>query len=214
MPVWRRPAATGCERPDASPVPAASSDTHARGPGTHRSARPRSVQLCPAPRNRETVVLTIETDAFGGSRRAHTAGTSWITAPVRTSPPRRRGQPPRPRPRHPAPGYLTISGTSMATPHVAGAAAVLLQRPPGRTGRQLKDALVASTADGGLGSHLQGFGRVDVPAALQQRAVAGPGRGRTGRHGDTGDRRRVNGPWSGAVLTGRVGFRHGTAAAG
>ncbi|MEV5666787.1 S8 family serine peptidase [Streptomyces flaveolus] len=106
----------------------------------------------------------------------------------------------------------------MATPHVAGAAAILLQRHPGRTGRRLKAALVASTADGGLGSYLRGSGRVDVPAALQQRAVAGPDRGHTGRHGDpdgdTGDRRRVNGPWSGAVLTGRVGIRHGTAAAG
>ncbi|WP_143665449.1 S8 family peptidase [Streptomyces sp. CS113] len=75
---------------------------------------------------------------------------------------------------HPAPGYLTISGTSMATPHVAGAAAILLQRHPGWTGRQLKAALVASTADGGLGSYLQGSGRVDVPAALEQRAVAEP----------------------------------------
>ncbi|MBQ0891238.1 S8 family serine peptidase [Streptomyces sp. RM72] len=75
---------------------------------------------------------------------------------------------------HPAPGYLTISGTSMATPHVAGAAAVLLQRHPEWTGRQLKAALVASTADGGLGSYLQGSGRVDVPAALEQRVVAEP----------------------------------------
>ncbi|MFJ3043119.1 S8 family peptidase [Streptomyces tendae] len=75
---------------------------------------------------------------------------------------------------HPAPGYLTISGTSMATPHVAGAAAILLQRHPGWTGRQLKAALVASTADGGLGSYLQGSGRVDVPAALEQRVVAEP----------------------------------------
>ncbi|MCI4146636.1 S8 family serine peptidase [Streptomyces sp. MMS20-AI2-20] len=75
---------------------------------------------------------------------------------------------------HPAPGYLTISGTSMATPHVAGAAAILLQRHPEWTGRQLKAALVASTADGGLGSYLQGSGRIDVTTALEQRVVAEP----------------------------------------
>ncbi|MFD7388185.1 S8 family serine peptidase [Streptomyces sp. NPDC059852] len=61
-------------------------------------------------------------------------------------------------------------------PHVAGAAAVLLQRHPGRTGRQLKAALVSSTADGGLGSQLQGSGRVDVPrgAAAARRRGSGP----------------------------------------
>ncbi|MFD9287586.1 S8 family serine peptidase [Streptomyces sp. NPDC060030] len=75
---------------------------------------------------------------------------------------------------HPADGYLTISGTSMATPHVAGAAAILLQRHPDWTGSQVKAALVASTADGGHGPFLQGSGRVDVAASLNQEVLAEP----------------------------------------
>jgi len=62
--------------------------------------------------------------------------------------------------------YVAYSGTSMATPHVAGAAALVAQRHPNWTGRQLKDALV-STAHTGTGQKVteQGAGRVDVPAA-------------------------------------------------
>ncbi|KUN18409.1 peptidase S8 [Streptomyces antibioticus] len=62
--------------------------------------------------------------------------------------------------------YVAYSGTSMATPHVAGAAALVAQRHPDWTGRQLKDALVstAHTVTGQLVTE-QGSGRVDVPAA-------------------------------------------------
>lgn len=42
-------------------------------------------------------------------------------------------------------GYQTSSGTSMACPHVAGAAAVLLGRDPTMTTAQLKAALMSST---------------------------------------------------------------------
>ncbi|TDC27325.1 hypothetical protein E1265_02230 [Streptomyces sp. 8K308] len=72
-----------------------------------------------------------------------------------------------------ADGYVAISGTSMATPHVAGAAAILAQAHPDWTGEQLKAALTASTqrADGYTPMQ-QGTGRVDIPAALTQSVIA------------------------------------------
>lgn len=42
----------------------------------------------------------------------------------------------------------TISGTSMATPHVVGAAALYLQLNPGSTPQQVRDALVANATTG------------------------------------------------------------------
>ncbi|MFB7496679.1 S8 family serine peptidase [Streptomyces sp. NPDC056161] len=63
--------------------------------------------------------------------------------------------------------YTAASGTSMATPHVAGAAALLAQQHPDWTGQQLKDALV-STAHTVTGTKVtaQGGGRIDVAAAM------------------------------------------------
>ena len=71
--------------------------------------------------------------------------------------------------------YTAASGTSMATPHVAGAAAVLAQEHPGWTGRQLKNALVstAATTDG-VDVYGQGAGRVDLARAVTQQ-VGGTG---------------------------------------
>ncbi|SNY53536.1 S8 family serine peptidase [Paractinoplanes atraurantiacus] len=67
------------------------------------------------------------------------------------------------------PAYSSLSGTSMATPHVTGAAAILAQQHPGWTGQQLKTALMASaepTPD--LETYAQGAGRVDVARAITQ----------------------------------------------
>ncbi|RZQ63919.1 S8 family peptidase [Amycolatopsis suaedae] len=61
------------------------------------------------------------------------------------------------------PGYTALSGTSMATPHVAGAAALLAQRHPDWTGAWLKSALTGSAKPApGLSPFAQGSGRVDL----------------------------------------------------
>ena len=63
--------------------------------------------------------------------------------------------------------YLTLSGTSMASPHVAGAAALLAAARPELTGSQLKDLLVSSSKQTPQYNAFQaGSGRVDVPSAL------------------------------------------------
>ncbi|MEW2487749.1 S8 family serine peptidase [Streptomyces sp. NPDC048411] len=63
--------------------------------------------------------------------------------------------------------YTADSGTSMATPHVAGAAALLAQRHPDWTGQRIKAALVTHAKPSSAYSvYEQGNGRVDVPAAL------------------------------------------------
>ena len=62
--------------------------------------------------------------------------------------------------------YMTMDGTSMATPHVAGAAAILSQRHPDWTGAQLKDALMSTTKRlDDIQPFEGGTGRLDVAAA-------------------------------------------------
>ncbi|WP_395365624.1 S8 family peptidase [Streptomyces sp. YH02] len=80
----------------------------------------------------------------------------------------------RPGTPHPAPGYLQIDGTSMATPHVAGAAAILKQRHPDWKATELKGALTASAEGGAYTAFQQGSGRVQVDRALAQSVIADP----------------------------------------
>ncbi|MER6098884.1 S8 family serine peptidase [Streptomyces sp. NPDC001728] len=80
----------------------------------------------------------------------------------------------RPGTPHPAPGYLQIDGTSMATPHVAGAAAILKQRHPDWKSAELKGALTGSTKGGEYTAFQQGSGRIQVDKALAQNVIAEP----------------------------------------
>ncbi|MGW8885188.1 S8 family serine peptidase [Streptomyces sp. NPDC055749] len=63
--------------------------------------------------------------------------------------------------------YQSMSGTSMATPHVAGAAAILKQRHPDWPGQRIKDALMSSSKKlDAYTPYQQGTGRLDVKAAI------------------------------------------------
>jgi subtilisin family serine protease len=83
-------------------------------------------------------------------------------------------------------GYATLSGTSMASPHVAGAAALLLQAKP-RTRATDVRAMLQNSADPknwggnpGLGFldnvHRQGAGMVDIDDAILATTLIQPGK--------------------------------------
>jgi subtilisin family serine protease len=65
-------------------------------------------------------------------------------------------------------GYAYFSGTSMATPHVTGAAALFASANPGATAEQIRDAILASTAPTpSLEGRCVTGGRLDLGALLQ-----------------------------------------------
>ncbi len=74
------------------------------------------------------------------------------------------------------PAYTAMSGTSMATPHVAGAAALLVQRRPGWSADRLKAALMASARPAAdQSAYEQGAGRIDIGRAITQTVSSVPG---------------------------------------
>ncbi|MEV4658782.1 S8 family serine peptidase [Micromonospora sp. NPDC049301] len=69
--------------------------------------------------------------------------------------------------------YQQLDGTSMATPHVAGAAALLAQQHPDWTAEQIKSALTSTAVEvAGAGPYAVGTGRVDVGRATGQPVTA------------------------------------------
>ncbi|MFI6961501.1 S8 family peptidase [Streptomyces sp. NPDC050255] len=69
--------------------------------------------------------------------------------------------------------YQSMSGTSMATPHVAGAAAIVKERHPDWSGQRIKEALMTSSKVlPAYTPYEQGTGRLDVKAAIDTRIEA------------------------------------------
>ncbi|SDF78149.1 Serine protease, subtilisin family [Lentzea fradiae] len=74
-----------------------------------------------------------------------------------------------------ADGYVSFSGTSMAAPHVAGAAALLREQHPELPGTELKARLVGNTTPNpALTPFDQGTGRVDLAKVITQDITATP----------------------------------------
>jgi subtilisin family serine protease len=78
----------------------------------------------------------------------------------------------------PGGSYATLSGTSMAAPHVAGAVAVLRQRHPDWSAAQVKSALMTSgvpiRSTGEVSPLREGGGRIDLPRADHPFVFASP----------------------------------------
>ncbi|MDT5040952.1 MAG: hypothetical protein QOE51_1937 [Actinoplanes sp.] len=80
-------------------------------------------------------------------------------------------------------GYVRMSGTSMATPHVAGAAAIITQQHPGWSPAQRKTLLMgAAQPTAGTSVYTQGAGRLDIARAVGQSVSADEGSLSFGTH--------------------------------
>ncbi len=67
-------------------------------------------------------------------------------------------------------GYTTLSGTSMATPLVTGAVALILQKWANLNPDQIKRVLMRKARDIGVGPNLQGAGALDLEAIFKHEA--------------------------------------------
>uniref|UniRef100_K3X3V6 subtilisin n=1 Tax=Globisporangium ultimum (strain ATCC 200006 / CBS 805.95 / DAOM BR144) TaxID=431595 RepID=K3X3V6_GLOUD len=86
--------------------------------------------------------------------------------------------------------YMVATGTSMATPHVTGIVAMLLQNNPNLTYNEIRKILTSTVDNSTLGSvnftcggipddtypnNLYGYGRVNALSAVQSQEVTAPG---------------------------------------
>jgi hypothetical protein len=70
--------------------------------------------------------------------------------------------------------HARLDGTSMAAPHVAGAAAILAAAHPDWTGDRIKSTLMSTAHPVDAGVYEQGAGRLDVARAVTQPVTASP----------------------------------------
>jgi serine protease AprX len=82
--------------------------------------------------------------------------------------------------------YASLSGTSMAAPHIAGIAAQVLQVDPSLTPAEVEQILVATAESYGDPGYAEGAGLVDAVAAVQAAAGGSGGGGNGGGNGDDG----------------------------
>jgi serine protease AprX len=89
--------------------------------------------------------------------------------------------------------YASLSGTSMAAPHIAGIAAQVLQVNPQLTPAEVESILVSTATSYGEPGHAAGAGLVDAVAAVQAAAADQASAGSDGGSGDTGTEQKVRG---------------------
>ena len=70
--------------------------------------------------------------------------------------------------------YVQLSGTSMSTPHVSGAAALLKQLNPSMEPEGVKNVLVSTAKDLGYTVYEQGGGRINVSSAITTPILVAP----------------------------------------
>jgi len=70
--------------------------------------------------------------------------------------------------------YITLSGTSMATPHVSGVAALMLQAHPDWTPDKIKQQLMNTAVDLEESPIAQGAGRIDAISAVENTLAIEP----------------------------------------